>query len=75
VMSALAGMPSPASALGVSVMNTLLAIAEVTDDAAFLARARRRLFPTLGVLPAQQVRAVQDWVMFRRARTHLCGPL
>lgn len=75
VMSALAGIPSPASALGASVMNTLLAIAEVTDDAAFLARARRRLFPTLGVLPAQQVRAVQDWVMFRRARTHLCGPL
>jgi hypothetical protein len=75
VMSALAGIPAPSSALGAAVMNTLLAIADATDDAAFLARARRRLFPTLDVLPAQQVRATHDWVMFRRARTHLCGPL
>ncbi|WP_300450084.1 hypothetical protein [Accumulibacter sp.] len=75
VMSALAGMPAATDALGVAVMNTLLAIAEVSDDAAFLARARRRLFPTLDLPAAQQVRAVQDWVMFRRARTHLCGPV
>ncbi|HRF74559.1 MAG TPA: hypothetical protein PL117_17475 [Accumulibacter sp.] len=75
VMNALATMPAASSTLGVAAMNTLVAIADATDDAAFLARARRRLFPTLGIAPAQQVQATQDWVMFRRARTHLCPPV
>ncbi len=75
LMSALAGVPDASSALTTSVMNALLAIAEVTDDAAFLARARRRLLPTLDAPAAHQVRPVHDWVMFRRARTHLCPPV
>ncbi|WP_313952983.1 hypothetical protein [Accumulibacter sp.] len=75
VMNALAAIPEASSALGVAAMNTLVAIADATDDAAFLARARRRLFPTLDISLAQQVRATQDWVMFRRARTHLCPPV
>ena len=70
----LPGMPTPASATGAAAMNALAFIADATDDAGFLARARRRLFPTLDTPAVQTVRASLDWVMFRRARTHLCAP-
>lgn len=70
----LAAMPAPASAIGTAALNALAFIADASDDAAFLVRARRRLFPTLDQPAVQTVRASLDWVMFRRARTHLCGP-
>ena len=70
----LPGMPAPTSATGAAAMNALAFIADATDDAGFLARARRRLFPTLDAPATQTVRASLDWVMFRRARTHLCAP-
>ena len=73
-ISALPAMPTPDSAIGSAVMTTLSALSDATDDAAFLMRARRRLFPVLDAPKTQQVRARHDWVMFRRARTHLCGP-
>jgi hypothetical protein len=67
-------MPAQESTVGSAAMNTLVALAQASDDAAFLLRARRRLFPTLDAPKTQTVRATLDWVMFRRARTHLCGP-
>ena len=70
----LPGMPAPASATGAAAMNALAFIADASDDAGFLARARRRLFPTLDTPAVKTVRASLDWVMFRRARTHLCAP-
>ncbi len=73
-LSALPSMPEPDSALGTTTVNTLSALADATDDAGFLVRARRRLFPVLDAAPAQRVRARHDWLMFRRARTALCGP-
>lgn len=73
-MSGLAAMPALDSAIGGAAMNSLISIAEAADDPAFLARARRRLFPTLDTPVTERVRAVLDWVMFRRARTHLCCP-
>ena len=73
-MVGLAAMPEPTSNVGAAALNTLVAIADATDDAAFLLRARQRLLPTLDAPKTQTVRAVDDWLMFRRARTHLCGP-
>ena len=70
----LPAMPAPASATGTAALNALALIADASDDAAFLVRARRRLFPTLDQPALQTVRASLDWVMFRRARTPLCGP-
>lgn len=70
----LPGMPAPTSATGAAALNALAFIADATDDAGFLARARRRLFPTLDTPATQTVQAHLDWVMFRRARTHLCAP-
>ena len=70
----LPAMPAPASASGTAALNALAFIADASDDAAFLVRARRRLFPTLDQPAVQTVRASLDWVMFRRARTPLCGP-
>lgn len=72
--SALPAMPAPDSALGVSVLRTLADLAEINNDAALLMRARKRLFPVLDAPQTETVKAVLDWVMFRRARTHLCGP-
>lgn len=71
-MTGLAAMPAIASPLGAAAMNALTGLAESMDDAAFLARASRRLFPALDAPAATRVRAVLDWVMFRRARTRLC---
>ncbi|SFV16956.1 PT domain-containing protein [Pseudoduganella namucuonensis] len=73
-LTGLAAMPAPASAIGAATMSALAGLAEATDDPAFLLRARRRMFPTLEAPKTQTVRALHDWVMFRRARTHLCAP-
>ena len=73
-MTGLSAMPEATSTVGAAAMNRLVALADANDDAAFLLRARKRLFPTLDAPKTQTVRAVHDWVMFRRARTHLCGP-
>jgi hypothetical protein len=74
-MTALAAMPAPKSAIEAEAMNTLVQIGEATEDTSFLLRARSRLFPAFDAPATQLVRAVRDWVMFRRARTHLCGPV
>jgi hypothetical protein len=73
-MSGLPAMPEPTSTVGVAAINTLVQLADVTDDAAFLLRSRQRLFPTIDAPKTQTVRAIHDWLMFRRARTHLCAP-
>ena len=73
-MNGLSAMPALDSAIGAAAMNALIRIADQADDPAFLARARKRLFPTLDTPSAEGVRALLDWVMFRRARTHLCCP-
>lgn len=73
-LTGLPSMPPPSSGVGAAAMSTLAALAEATDDPAFLLRARRRLFPLLDAQKNQTVRALHDWVMFRRARTHLCAP-
>jgi len=67
-------MPATDSALGAAALNALVSIAETAEDPAFFVRARQRLFPTLDTPVDETVRAVRDWVMFRRARTHLCCP-
>jgi hypothetical protein len=74
-LTALPAMPEPGSALQSLGMTTLVKISEATDDSGFLVRARKRLFPVLDAPKTQTVRAKRDWVMFRRARTHLCGPV
>lgn len=73
-MDGLAGMPTLESALGAAAMTALIGLAEAADDPALFVRARRRLFPALDMPTTEGVRAVRDWVMFRRARTHLCCP-
>jgi hypothetical protein len=73
-MTGLAGMPAQSSALGTAALNALMRLAEQADDNAFFVRARQRLFPNVDVATTTGVRAVLDWVMFRRARTHLCCP-
>ena len=72
-LTGLTGMPAVTSPIGAAAMNALTGLAEVGNDSAFLARAGRRLFPAPAAAPAS-VRAVLDWVMFRRARTVLCCP-
>jgi len=74
-MDALTGMPQPTSTVGALAMNVLVQLAEHFDDDALLVRSRRRLFPVLDAPKTQTVKAIHDWVMFRRARTHLCGPV
>ncbi|MCG2593195.1 hypothetical protein LZ009_10425 [Ramlibacter sp. XY19] len=73
-MTGLPAMPPADSAIAIEAMNALAAIADAGDDAAFLVRARRRLFPQLQEPRTQRVVARRDWVMFRRARTHVCCP-
>lgn len=74
-LAAMAAMPAITSIEGVNAMNAIVTLADVSDDPAFLVRARQRLFPNLDALKLQEVRGVHDWVMFRRARTHLSGPV
>jgi hypothetical protein len=71
-MNGLDGMPAVASPIGAAAMNALTGLADVGNDSAFLARASRRLFPAPAASGTATVRAVLDWVMFRRARTALC---
>jgi hypothetical protein len=73
-MNELAGMPESASAIGTAALNALAIVADAVGDVALLARARQRLFPTIEAPATRRVRAKRDWVMFRRARTPLCGP-
>lgn len=72
-MDGLSSMPTLDSPLGSAAMNALILMAEQADDPSFLPRARRRLFPALDAAQSTGVRAVLDWVMFRRARTPLCA--
>ncbi|MFT3858296.1 MAG: hypothetical protein QM742_12610, partial [Aquabacterium sp.] len=71
-LNALSGMPSTSTAIGASALNVLVTIADVMNDAAFLARARGRLFPKLDQSAGFQVKALHDWVMFRRQRPNFC---
>lgn len=74
-MDALAAAPAVSSAIGSAALNALVTLADATDDPAFLARARRRLFPQLAASGVPVVKAVQDWVMFRRLRPTFCEPV
>jgi hypothetical protein len=73
-MAGLPDMPPLGSDLATETLNRLAAIAEATNDTAFLLRARQRLLPTIDAPKTETVLTAADWVMFRRARTHLCGP-
>ncbi|SEP63656.1 hypothetical protein SAMN04488038_10136 [Solimonas aquatica] len=69
----LGAAPQPESPLRLNALNTLAQIADAAQDDAFLARARRRLFPDSapadGVL---RVRATRDWLAFRRRAPLRC---
>lgn len=66
--------PQPASPMGSQALTTLVSLSDATSDSAFLARARKRLFPSLEVAPQQDITAVLDWVLFRRRRPTFCDP-
>ncbi len=67
--------PQPGSAIGAQALNTLVSLSEATSDSAFLARARKRLFPSLESSGQQDITAVLDWVLFRRRRPTFCDPV
>lgn len=71
---ALSAAPSPVGGIGGAAMGTLSRLADFGNDAAFLARARRRLFPHLDQPALPVVKAVRDWVMFRQRRPGFCDP-
>ncbi|MFY9477937.1 MAG: hypothetical protein WAQ08_09810 [Aquabacterium sp.] len=66
--------PQPASPIGSQALTTLVSLSDATSDSAFLARARKRLFPSLDAAPQQDITAVLDWVLFRRRRPTFCDP-
>lgn len=66
--------PQPASPIGAQALTTLVSLSDATSDSAFLARARKRLFPSLDAAPQQDITAVLDWVLFRRRRPTFCDP-
>ena len=66
--------PQPASPVGAQALTTLVSLSDATSDSAFLARARKRLFPSLDAAPQQDITAVLDWVLFRRRRPTFCEP-
>lgn len=72
---ALTDAPTASSSLGSLALNVLVTLSDATDDPAFLVRARRRLFPALEAVGQQEVRAVLDWVLFRRLRPTFCLPV
>ncbi|RZL11916.1 MAG: hypothetical protein EOP40_00865 [Rubrivivax sp.] len=72
---ALTEAPAAGSSLGSLALNVLVTLSDATDDPAFLVRARRRLFPALEAAGQQEVRAVLDWVLFRRLRPTFCPPV
>jgi hypothetical protein len=61
--------------LGRAALMGGVALADGADDPAFLARGRRRLFPQLDATGVAVVKAVEDWVMFRRMRPTFCDPI
>ena len=67
--------PQPASPVGAQALNSLVRLSTATQDSAFLARARRRLFPALQAPLRQDITAVLDWVLFRRRRPTFCDPV
>lgn len=73
-MDALPAAPDSGSRIGSAALNALVKLADATDDPAFLARARRRLFPQIAA-SGIVVKAVEDWVMFRRLRPTFCEPV
>ena len=74
-LNALSGMPVASSGLATRALNAITQLSEAMDDAAFFHRARQRLLPTAQAGATVAVRAVHDWVMFRRARPHFCDPV
>lgn len=66
--------PQPASPIGAQALTTLVGLSDATSDTAFLARARKRLFPALDTPGQQDITAVLDWVLFRRRRPTFCDP-
>lgn len=74
-LNALSGMPAASSGLATRALNAITQLSEAMDDAAFFHRARQRLLPTAQASDTVAVKAVHDWVMFRRARPHFCDPV
>ena len=74
-LNALSGMPTASSSLATRALNAITQLSEAMDDAAFFHRARQRLLPTAPASDTVAVKAVHDWVMFRRARPHFCDPV
>jgi hypothetical protein len=74
-LQALHAMPSASSPLAARALNGLTQLADTLADPALFHRARQRLLPVPKAGSAQAVRAVHDWVMFRRARPHFCDPV
>lgn len=74
-MDALNAAPDVSSNIGSAALNALVTLADAADDPAFLARARRRLFPQLAATGVPVVKGVEDWVMFRRMRPTFCDPV
>lgn len=63
----------PESEPRLKALNAVGLIADATNDAGFVTRARRRLFGDMATpAGALQLRAVHDWVMFRRRRQVTC---
>lgn len=73
-LQALNQAPQPASPIGAQALTTLVGLSDATSDSAFLARSRKRLFPSLDAAPQQDITAVLDWVLFRRRRPTFCDP-
>ncbi len=72
-MEELTASLQPEHPLRLAALNVLTEMAGVMNDPAFLARARRNLFPDTAVTTDEiLVRATLDWVMFRRRRHADC---
>jgi hypothetical protein len=78
-LDGLEAAPAPSSRIGAAAMNSLVRLADISDDPAFLARAQRRLFPAANAAAVTTsvatLQAVEDWVMFRRLRPTFCDPV
>lgn len=73
-MAALPGVPGLGDDIAATALSRLATIAENVLRPDLLLRIRRRLLPTLDAPKGEVITTAADWVMFRRARTHLCGP-
>ncbi|QNM98644.1 hypothetical protein [Chitinimonas koreensis] len=65
-------LPAPESPIRLEALNAIATLSEYTANPAFLSRARNRLFPAVTASGPLRVRAVHDWVMFRRRRQAVC---